>query len=99
MAVHLGPLSPGFAFSQQNSFHDFPMDVREPALDAIVVEGQFGVIKSEQVQDRRVKIMNGHRIFTREISDFIRRAEADSLSHSCAGQETGESVRVMIATG
>src|SRR6185369_13209160 len=29
----------------------------------------------------------------------IRGAEADPLFHSSAGQETGESVRVMIATG
>lgn len=48
--------------SGQDPPDDLSMDIGEAEVTPLVLEGQFFVINSQEVQDRRVEIMNVHRV-------------------------------------
>ena len=45
------------ASSRQHLADHVPFDVGQPALDAVVLEGQSLVVEAEQVQDRGVEVV------------------------------------------
>ena len=51
--------------------------ISEPSLDAVVIEGEFFVIDSEEVQDGGVEVVDLNRILGDVIADFIGLAEAE----------------------
>jgi hypothetical protein len=83
--------------SCQDAINDRPMDIRQTAVDAIVVKRELLVIDPEQMQDRRVKVGNGHFVPGDEISDLVRLSIVKALFHASAGQKTGERRRMIIA--
>ena len=46
--------------SCEDSFHDFAEIIGEPEIPAVVTIRQPGVIEAQQVQDRRVQIVDVH---------------------------------------
>ena len=73
------------------------MDVRQAAVDAVVVKRQLLVVDAEQVQDRRVEIGHGDFVFRDEIADLVARPVAKAALHPGSGEEAGERGRMMIA--
>src|SRR5438034_7667125 len=73
-----------------------PVHVRKAAIDAVVIEGQFLMIDSEQVQNRGVKVINRHWVLTGEVADFVRPAITETFFHARARQKAREGVGMMI---
>ena len=57
----------------QNPVQDIPPDVRQAALNPIVVVGQVLVVDPRQVQHRSVEIVPVHPILDRPVADVVRR--------------------------
>src|SRR5262249_3612162 len=68
-------------------------------LDSVVIKGQPFMVDAQQVEDRRMKIVDSHRILAAEISHLIRRSVTETLFQSCPSQEASKCVRVMVAAG
>ena len=51
--------------------HNMAMDIRQAALDTVVIECQALMIKSQQVQHRCMKIVPGHRILLRLPTNLV----------------------------
>jgi hypothetical protein len=47
------------------------MDIGQSALNAVMVEGQLGVIESEQIQDSGMEIVSRDRILADVVADFV----------------------------
>ena len=63
------------------------MHIREPALDAVVVKTQPLVIEAEQVEDRRVEVVDRRDVFRGLVAELIRCAVAERALHARAGAE------------
>ena len=63
----------------------------ETTIDAVVIERQFLMIDSEQVQNGGVKVVNRHRVLTREIAHFVGRPVTETFFHARTSQETDSS--------
>ena len=61
------------------------MYVRQAALNPVVIERQPGVIDPQQVQYRRVKIVDVDDVFHSLVTEFVRRAEAEPSLDAGAG--------------
>ena len=53
------------------------VDVGQPALDAVVVEGQPLVIEAEQVQDRGVEVVDRRDVLDGLVAELVGRAVAE----------------------
>ena len=57
--------------SREHAFHHLPVDIGQPEVAAIVTIGELFVIEAEQVQDRRVQVVeveiSGHEETARTI--------------------------------
>ena len=73
------------------------MHVRQPAFDAVVVERQSFVVEAQQVQNRRVKVVDGRDVFDRSMAEFVGGAVAERLSSRRRPPANGEALRVVIA--
>ena len=51
------------AASAQNLFHDVSVDVGQTPLDAVVIESEFFMVDAQQVQNCRVHVVGGYRVF------------------------------------
>src|SRR6266545_6986343 len=83
--------------SCQNLPNHFAVDIREPALDAIVVESQSRVIQTQQMKQRGVQVVDGAGVLDRLVTKFVGGAVAEPAFHARAGQPDGEPVRVVVA--
>jgi hypothetical protein len=61
---------PRFKLGEQLA-HDMAVHVGQPALNAVVIKGQSFVIQPEQVQHRRVKVIDLDGPLGSEITDLI----------------------------
>src|SRR6266478_2496097 len=64
--------------SRQHLLDHMPMHIGKPALDAVVVEAQAFMVQAQQVQDRRVQVVDCRRRRDGAVAKFIRRAEAEA---------------------
>ena len=62
------------------------MHIREAVIAPAVAVGELRVIHPEQVQDRRVKIMNVDFVFHHRRAQFIRRPVRHPALHARPGQ-------------
>lgn len=67
-------------------------------LNAVVVEREAFVIDTQQMQDRRVHVVCGDRIFYRGIANGVGCTESKYEFETSANQDVCESFRVMIAS-
>src|SRR5438067_171906 len=58
---------------RKNRLDNFPVDVGQPPLDAVVVERQLLVVQPEQVQDRRVQVVDRRHVIDRLVAELVRR--------------------------
>ena len=73
------------------------MDIGQAALNAVMVEGQPGVIESEQVQDGGVEIVRRNGVFADVVADFVGRPVAQAFLQARARHPASEHQLMMIA--
>ena len=69
---------------------NLPVDIGQPAFQAVVVEGQPLVIESHQVQKSCVEIVDGHWINSCLESKLVTLPVAKSALNTRSSQEAGE---------
>ena len=69
-----GSLAGIVAMSGNQFLHHFTVDVGEAKIPAGVAVGQSGVIKTEQVQNRGVQVVDVHLLLDRPKAEFVRGA-------------------------
>src|SRR5207249_4992722 len=72
--------------------------IRQPVISSLEAERELRVINAEQVQYRRIQIVNVHRVSRDVVTKIIRLAVADAALYSAAGHPHREAAPVMIAT-
>ena len=87
------------ACSRQDPFHNFSVIVREPEIASVVTICQLFVIEAQQVQDRRVQVVNVHFVFAGAGPQFVRCAVNHATFYAATGQPDAESAVVVIAAG
>ena len=83
--------------SREDVLHHVPLDIREAEIAACIFVGQLFVIHAEQVQERRVQIVDVDFVLLREVAVVVGRAVRDAGLHAAAGHPHREAVRIMIA--
>ena len=76
---------------------DVAVDVGQPEVAAGVFVGQRLVIESQQMEDRRVQIVEVHAVFHRGNAVLVGRAIGRATLHASAGHPEGESGGVVVA--
>src|SRR5437016_2881989 len=87
---------PGLSL-RQNLSHDSPVNIGQPKIPAGVPVSELFVVKAEQMQKRRVQIVNVNFVFDRLESEFIGGAVNRAAFDAAAGQPYTEAVRIVIA--
>ena len=77
-------------------FHD-SMDVGQPEVAALKLEGQLRVVDAQAVQDRGVQVVHVDRILRDVVAVVVGLAVGDAGLHAAAGQPDGEAARMMVA--
>jgi uncharacterized protein YbaA (DUF1428 family) len=80
------------------SLHHFSRHISQTEIAALKAIRESFVIKTEQMQNRRVKIVHVGRIFHDAPADLVRLADDLSAAHSAAGHPNAERKRMMIAS-
>ena len=78
---------------------DAPFDIRQATLNPIVVVGQPFVIQPQEVQDRRVKVMDSDDVFDRAVTELVGCPVAERRLYPGTGEPAREPVRVVVAAG
>ena len=73
------------------------MHVGQSKIAAGMPEGEFCVVKAEQLENRRVEVVNMHGVLHGLEAELVCRAVNVSTAHASAGQPHRESVMVVIA--
>ena len=87
--------------SGEQILQDVPVHVCQSAIDAILSDGQSGVIDSKQVQDGGVDIVDLSGVIAIEgfVAPFVGVSAGDATADSTATQPVGEDIRVMVTAG
>ena len=56
---------------RQDSLHNVPRDIRQTEIAARVAEGEFGVVKAQQMQNGRVEIVDVHFVLSDLVSEVV----------------------------
>ena len=75
------------------------MHVGQAAVDAVVAEGQLGVVDAQQVQDRGVQVVAAGRARAVLPGPFVALAVGDAALDAAAGQPGDERAAVVVAAG
>ena len=73
------------------------VDIGQTEVTAGVAVGQSFVVETHEVQNRRVQVMNVHRVLDSLKTKFIGRAVDDSPLHPATGEDHREAGRVVVA--
>ncbi len=76
---------------------DLAVDVGQAKVAAGVAIDQPGVVDSHQVQDRRVVVVDVHRIGDDVDAELVGLAEGESPLHARPGQQRRERLGIMVA--
>ena len=84
---------------RQQFFDDVPMHVGQAAVDAVVAEGELGVVDAEQVQDRGVDVVDlgGCVAVGRLVAQLVAFARNDAALDAAAAEPVREDIRVVVA--
>src|ERR1043165_1640705 len=74
-------------------------DVRQPEIAAVETIRQARVIESEQVQDRRLDVVDADAVLHRAIAEVVATAVVDAAAHTAAREEDRVGMGVVIASG
>ena len=75
----------------------FAVDIGQPSLDSVVVDAETAVLKSSQVQDGGVDIMNTGGVFDRPVSERVGGTVGKWSLDTCPGHPDGESVGIVVS--
>src|SRR5688572_14668802 len=78
--------------------NNFAADVGQSEIAALKAEGELAVVKTQKVQERRLKVMNVYGIIDRGESKFIRATDGDSRLDPAACHPHRKGVDVMVAS-
>ena len=81
----------------QKLVHHFSVNVGQAEVAALESVSQPGVIDAETVQNRRVQIVNVHRIARDVVAEVVRLADRHARLDAAARQPHREAARMMIA--
>ena len=75
------------------------MHIRQPAVDAVVADGEFFVIDAEEVHHGGVDVVAGRRIgaVERLVAPLVALASSDPSLNAAAAEPVGEDVGVVVA--
>src|SRR4051794_20558779 len=82
---------------RQHTFDDFPVHIREAVLPALVAEGEFLVVDAEEVQERRLVIVDVDRILGDVPSEVVGLAKDVPRFDAAARHPEGEGPAEVIA--
>ena len=85
------------ALSGDNILDDLAIHVRQPEIAAGVAVGQPGVIQAQQVQDRRVQVVDVDLVFDRVIAVVVGLAVGEARLDAAAGHPHRVAVRIVVA--
>ena len=83
--------------SSQDFLHHVAMHIRQTEIATLEAERQFQMIEPQEMEDRRLEIMDMHAILRGSESQFVGRADVCSGPYAAAGEPHGEGVDVVIA--
>jgi hypothetical protein len=81
---------------RQNVLHDLAVHVGESDVAAAEAERELGVIDAEEVEHRRVQVVDAHFVLDSLVTEVVRRAENRAAFYSAAGQPHREAERIMV---
>ena len=87
-----------FLRSGNDFFHHAPAHIRQPEITAGISVGQFLVIQSQLIQDRRMKIVHVDFILHGAMTEVVGCAVGKAGLHTATGQPGGETTGVVVAT-
>src|SRR5688572_12345544 len=85
------------AASREHFGHHAAVHVRQPALDAVVVEGQALVVDAEQVEHRGVQVVDRSHVLDSLVAEVVGGAEAEAALYAGAGEPDREALWVVVA--
>src|SRR5262245_19741985 len=85
--------------SRQDLVNHMPVDVGEPAVDAVVANAQSLVIDAEQVQNGRVQIVAVGLALDGPVAELVAGSVANAALDAGAGQPGDERPTVVVAAG
>src|SRR5437867_3863331 len=83
--------------SRKNFRDDHAVHIGEPALNAVMIEGESLMVQSQQMEEGGVKVVDRADALDRLVTELVRCAVAESTFHSRPGQPHAESMRVVVA--
>lgn len=90
----------GMFESGEQILQDVPVHVCQSAIDAILSDGQPGVIDSQQMQDGGVDIVDLSGVIAIEgfVAPFVGVSAGDATTDSTATEPVGKDIRVMVTS-
>jgi len=82
----------------KDAFDQVAVDVRQPMVAALIAEGQAAVVDAEQMQHRRVQVVDVDAILGDVVAEVVGRAVGIAGADAAAGQPEREAARMMVAT-
>jgi len=73
------------------------MYVGQAEVAALEFVGQAFVVDTEQVQDRRLEVVDVDGVFGRVVGEVVGLAVGEAALHAAAGQPDGEDIGVMVS--
>src|SRR5439155_14419742 len=71
--------------------------VRQSEIAALETEGQLCVVEAEQVQNRRLQVVDMNLVLHHCEAEFVRLAVGDAVFQAAASQEYREAIGIMVA--
>ena len=72
-----------------------PVDVGESSRRTVVVIGESFVVEAEEVEDRRVEVVDVDDLLDSLVAELVGRPEAEAVPDAGAGQPGGEPLGVV----
>jgi len=83
---------------RQQGLHHLAMHVRQPVVSALELERQPLVVDAQQVEQRRLQIMNVNPVRGNVVAELVGRTVAHARLHPAAGEPNREAARMVVAT-
>src|SRR6185295_490177 len=85
------------ALLNEQRFYNLTMHIGQTKIATLKSVSQLRVIQAEQMQNRRVQIVDVDFVFDRVKTEFVRLPVGDARFDSAAGEPDGVAVRMMVA--
>ena len=81
-----------------NVLHNPSRDIRQPKVTPVVAKRQSLVVKSHEMQDRSVQVVDTNSVLDGLVAQFVRRSVARARFRAAPGQPSRKGMRIVIAT-